>query len=154
MKKHILTNRVGTEISVIAEIVTLLNNRGFCVWRHHASGSFNQKIAAINIKRLRTLTLTEKQFGDAVDNILSRSWRTVPLQKLGVPDVVGFNILTGKFLCVELKIGSDKLTDVQLDFKNLSSNCDYFLVRDFPTFVQFIKTKFCHDSTNLPSCLR
>ena len=39
--------------------------------------------------------------------------RKVHGQAKGVPDIVGFNLTTGQYLCIEIKIGSDKLSEEQ-----------------------------------------
>ena len=39
--------------------------------------------------------------------------RKVHGQARGVPDIVGFHKTTGQYLCIEIKIGSDKLSEEQ-----------------------------------------
>lgn len=43
-------------------------------------------------------------------------FRKNPALEKGVPDILGFNKKTGQFVCIEVKVGKDKLTAEQMDF--------------------------------------
>ena len=63
--------------------------------------------------------------------------RKVHGQAKGVPDIVGFNLTTGQYLCIEIKIGSDKLSPEQshhLDTAK-SSGCYVMVAHSFDDFL-------------------
>ena len=68
--------------------LTMLSLNGFYVWRQNNVGVFDP---------------TKKIY---------RANNT----KRGVPDILGFHKKTGKFICVEIKAGNDKLNKYQEEF--------------------------------------
>jgi hypothetical protein len=141
MKKHITLNgQTLNEIQILAKIVTLMNNHGYYMWRHHNAGSFNAKEAGERIvdlyRNVKDGWFSKEHFEEAVNLILSDCWRTVPLQKKGVFDLVGFRLDNGRFTTVELKIGADVLSPDQKVFFEVcrQSNCETWIVKDFPAF--------------------
>lgn len=148
MKKH--TDSLGkevTEISVICQIITLMNNHGYCVWRHSNTGGFNSLFVQVTIEKLfpavATGCLTQKQYSESVRTTIKRGWRKTPGQLVGIPDIVGFNLLTGKFVAVELKIGLDTLSQEQRQFNEKAKNAgsETYIVKDFPVFSQYLRKK-------------
>ena len=142
MKKHTtVNNHKGiTETGIIMQVCTLMNNRGYCVWRHSNTGSFNAKKAADLIlplyAPLRSGQLSEANFSEAVKNALSLSWGRTPGIFPGIFDIVGFRLSTGKMTIVEIKLGSDELRPEQRDFmkKVKDAGGETYVVRDFPLF--------------------
>jgi len=142
MKKHITANNAAgvTETGIIMQVCTLMNNRGYCVWRHINTGAFNARKAADLIlplfEPLRSGQLSQANFEKAVKNALSLSWGKTPGIFPGIFDIVGFNCRTGKFVAIEIKLGTDEMSGHQRDFKSKadSSKCETYIVRDFPLF--------------------
>ena len=67
-------------------IINFLNYSAFKVWR-------NNNVAVYSVKQ--------------------QSFRKNPSALLGVPDIIGFHKLTGRFICIEIKSGKDKLSEHQ-----------------------------------------
>lgn len=148
MKKFIdsLGNEV-TETLVIAKICTLLNNNGYVVWRHSNTGGFDTGFVEDEMEKLfpSISMFNLKSFLAYVKAILKRGWRKAPLQILGIPDIVGFNIRTCKFVGIEIKLGTDQLSPEQLKILNLieAAGGEGYLVRDFPVFSKwFMREKW------------
>jgi hypothetical protein len=142
MKKHITANnhKGVTETGIIMQVCTLMNNRGYCVWRHINTGAFNARKAADLIlplfEPLRSGQLSQANFEKAVKNALSLSWGKTPGIFPGIFDITGFNLSTGKLVAIEIKLGSDDLRPEQRDFmaKVKAAGGEVYVVRDFPLF--------------------
>jgi hypothetical protein len=67
----------------------------------------------------------------AVYDVKAKSFRKNPNTLLGVPDIIGFNKTTGKFIGVEIKAGKDVLSNEQKEFKRiaLESGCICLVVK-------------------------
>lgn len=141
MKRYIDTRgRTVTETSVIAQVCSLLNNRGFSVWRNNNAGTFNTRIAVEAIDKMFDLVkfgqLTSVQFHNAVESCLRMSHRATPLQKKGAWDIVGY-APDGRFVAIELKLNAkDQLSEEQRAFGEDVRKCGgiVWVIRDFPVF--------------------
>ena len=95
-------------------IIAYLNVNGWDAWRQN-NGSYpdprtlSSKIIGL-CKSRRVPTLKE------VQKLISSTYRKVKTHKKGIPDIIGFNKNSGLFICVEVKIGSDKLSPEQTYF--------------------------------------
>ncbi len=148
MKKHTTVNATGvTEMSVIMQLCTFLNHRGYIVWRHSNTGTFNAREAKAALVKLhsavRSGALSEANFSIAIDVIFARCWKKTPGMVPGVFDIVGFNLVTGKFVAIEVKLGKDELRPEQREFKgNVEvAGGETYIVRDFPLFSHNFMTK-------------
>ena len=56
-----------------------------------------------------------RQNNAAVFDATKKIYRSNSATK-GIPDILGFNKTTGKFICVEIKVGKDKLSVFQQEF--------------------------------------
>ena len=124
-----------------------MNNHGYCVWRHSNTGGFNSFFVQVEIQKLHYAVasgqLNQKQFNESVQNIVKKGWKKTPGQKLGVLDIVGFNLRTGKFTAVELKLDQDTLSTDQKDFIKIveSAGAEKYIVKDFPVFSAYLRGK-------------
>lgn len=141
MKKHTTVNATGvTEMSIIMQLCTFLNNRGYIVWRHSNTGTFNAREAKAALVKLHAAVksgaLSEANFSIAIDVIFARCWKKTPGMIPGIFDVVGFNLVTGKFVAIEVKLGKDELRPEQREFmkKVKDAGGETYVVRDFPLF--------------------
>lgn len=57
--------------------------------------------------------------------------------KKGVPDIIGYELKTGRFIAVEVKIGKDKLSAEQLEFLKVAheNNCFAIVANTFEQFL-------------------
>ncbi len=141
MKKHTTVNATGvTEMSIIMQLCTFLNHRGYIVWRHSNTGTFNAREAKAALVKLHSAVksgaLSEANFSIAIDVIFARCWKKTPGMVPGVFDIVGFNLVTGKFVAIEVKLGEDELRPEQRDFMRRVKDAggETYIVRDFPLF--------------------
>ena len=148
MTQHNTANATNvTETKIIMQVITLMNNNGFVVWRHSNTGTFNPAIAEELILRLyeslRDGTLSKAHFKTAIKNAFKLSWGRTPGIFPGIFDIVGFNCRTGKFVAIEIKLGTDEMSGHQRDFKSKAdrSKCETYIVRDFPLFSQNFRAR-------------
>jgi hypothetical protein len=59
---------------------------------------------------------------------------------LGVPDIIGFHRITGKFIGIEIKVGKDKLSPEQILFINeaINSSCICLVVKEMNDIIDKI----------------
>ncbi len=142
MKKHITANnhKGVTETGIIMQVCTLMNNRGYCVWRHSNTGTFNAREAKAALMGLYLAVkhgqLSPDNYETAIDTIFGRAWKKTPGIFPGIFDITGFNLSTGKLVAIEIKLGSDELRPEQRDFmaKVKAAGGEVYVVRDFPLF--------------------
>lgn len=71
-----------------------------------------------------------RQNNAAVFDATKKVYRSNSATK-GIPDILGFNKTTGKFICVEVKVGKDKLSMYQDEFLTTAkkATCHVFVVK-------------------------
>jgi hypothetical protein len=81
-----------------------------------------------------------RQNNGAVYDPARQLFRKNPNHLLGVPDIIGYCKSTGKFICVEVKKGKDRLSDEQALFLKEASmaGCIAMVAKSYDDFV----TKF------------
>jgi hypothetical protein len=110
------------------------------MWRHSNAGTFNAVEAHQRIvdlyKYVADGSFSKEHFAEAAKVILADCWRAVPLQKKGVFDLIGFHLVSGRFVAVELKLGTDRLSDDQRNFLEVArdSGCETWVIKDFDAF--------------------
>ncbi len=141
MKKHTTVNAANvTEIGIIMQLCTFLNNRNYIVWRHSNTGTFNAREAKAALVKLHAAVksgaLSEANFSIAIDVIFARCWKKTPGMIPGVFDIVGINLATEKFVAIEVKLGKDELRPEQREFMRRVKDAggETYIVRDFPLF--------------------
>lgn len=128
---------------LIAQVVNTMNAGGYFVWRQENNGRINEKKAVDSLSKL-LFGLTHVDYNIdkvrlLVQGILRKSYSPVPSSIRGVSDVIGWNLATGVWVAVEIKIGADKLFEDQTIFSNRLkvSGGEFFLVRDIVSFRSF-----------------
>lgn len=103
MKKKDL-NKKGETNKLTQSVIKLLSREGFVVWRNN---------------------------NGAVYDVTRRCFRANSTSKLGVPDIIGYQKLTGRGIYVEIKTGYDRLSDEQRAFlkEALENGCIAFECR-------------------------
>ena len=141
MKKHTTVNAANvTEIGIIMQLCTFLNNRNYIVWRHSNTGTFNAREAKALLlplyAALRSGQLSVENYAVAIDTIFARCWKKTPGMIPGVFDIVGINLGTGKLVAIEVKLGKDELRPEQREFMRRVNEAggEVYVVRDFPLF--------------------
>ena len=125
---------------VIAQVVTLLNNHDYFVWRQENNGRIDSAFLVKRLlqlyKALDTCDYNDEQISSHIKRVVNDSYRPVPSSITGVPDVVGFCLRTGRWIAVEVKIGDDVWRDDQKQFAERlkQSGGEFWLCRDFNTF--------------------
>lgn len=106
----------SAQFELIGKICDYMNTRGFFVWHQANHGRFDTEHAEDRLLELvltlRKVQVSEVQVRKAVKAALAESWRRVPHTIKGVGDIIGLH-RSGTFVTVEIKIGSDRLSDDQ-----------------------------------------
>lgn len=106
----------SAQFELIGKICDYMNTRGFFVWHQANHGRFDAEHAEDRLLELvltlRKVQVPEAQIRKAVKAALAESWRKVPHTIKGVGDIIGLH-RSGTFVTVEVKIGSDRLSDDQ-----------------------------------------
>ena len=147
----------SAQFTLIGQIVDYLNIRGYYVWHQPNSGRFDAEHA---LERLMLLVATlrgmpsvsKDQVEKAIRAALAESWRRVPHSERGVADIIGLHGGRGTFVGIEVKIGSDRLSDDQSqwlarvqDFKGRT-----VVVSDFAEFKRLFQKKPASDIQAVP----
>lgn len=118
-KKHSdLQNELHIKINtnaLTAQCIYYLNASGYKVWRNNNHAVYNEK---------------------------GGFFRKPPKGAInGVPDIIGYEKITGKFIGVEIKTGKDKLSESQLLFQSdcLKHNATYWGIRNIDELTKQIK---------------
>lgn len=138
----------SAQFELIGKIVAYMNARGFYVWHQPNSGRFDADHAA---ERLVELVLTLRELGQsypkaqiekAIKKALAESWRKIPHSTKGVADIIGLHG-SGKFVAVEVKIGSDRTSDDQREWlaRVEDFNGRTVVVSDFAEFQRLFTSK-------------
>jgi hypothetical protein len=157
-----LAVQMQEEASLISAVVNYLNFSGYCAWRQQNTGHFNKTRAADSVARFVHGLLTDVRHGKQmnmfsaktksealgdlrkqIEFILSNSWEKVPDSIKGVADVIGYNKSTGRWIAVEIKIGTDRLSsDQEVWLKGLSqAGGEVWLCRDINSFIDAHRAK-------------
>lgn len=106
----------SAQFELIGKICDYMNTRGFFVWHQANHGRFDTEHAEDRLLELvltlRKVQVSEVQIRKAVKAALAESWRKVPHTIKGVGDIIGLH-RSGTFVTIEVKIGSDRLSDDQ-----------------------------------------
>lgn len=133
---------VETQNSLINKVIGFLNVNGYFVWRQENYGRFDsldafERLVKI-VKALRDNPhISDEQMEAAIKMALAKSWRKVPDNLKGVADVIGWNLSTGRWIAIEIKIGTDQIRPEQDTFlrRLKHSGGEVYLVRHFDSFV-------------------
>lgn len=156
-----LAVRMQEEAGLISSVVNYLNFSGYCAWRQQNTGHFNKTRATDSVARYVYSLIMESRHGQQmdlfsqsksaslddlrkkIDFILSNSWEKVPDSVKGIADVIGYNKKTGRWIAVEIKIGTDRLSvDQEVWLKGLSqSGGEVWLCRDINSFIDAHRAK-------------
>ena len=138
----------SAQFALIGKIVEYLNIRGFYVWHQSNSGRFDADHAEERlvelVATLRSMpSVSANQVQKAIRAALAGSWRKVPHTTKGVADIIGLHGGRGTFVAIEVKIGSDRLSEDQVtwlarvkDFKGRT-----VVVSDFAEFQRLFTSK-------------
>lgn len=107
----------SAQFELIGKICDYMNTRGFFVWHQANHGRFDAEYALGRlvdlVVKLRAIpNYPNDKVEDAIKAILAKSWRREPHTIKGVGDIIGLH-RSGTFVTVEVKIGSDRLSDDQ-----------------------------------------
>ena len=137
----------SAQFELIGKIVAYMNARGFYVWHQSNSGRFDADHAFDELVRLVTTlrsmpSVPLKQVEAAIKNALAKSWRKIPHSTKGVADIIGLHC-SGKFVAVEVKIGSDRTSDDQREWlaRVQGFNGRTVVVSDFAEFQRLFTSK-------------
>lgn len=104
----------------IAQVIKFLNERGYLCWRQENNGRLDE---AKVVERLTELLVAlahvnykADKVAKLITDILRKGYKPVPCSLKGVSDVIGFHLETGRWISVEIKVGSDDLREEQRSF--------------------------------------
>ena len=108
----------SAQFELIGKICDYMNQHGFFVWHQANHGRFDADHAEERLVELVTTlrsmpNVPKTQVQKAVKAALAESWRRVPHTIRGVGDIIGLHRGKGTFVTVEVKIGTDRLSDDQ-----------------------------------------
>jgi hypothetical protein len=95
--------------------LTYLAVHGWEVWRNNTVGIFDVDIAAEKIVRMGQSSSGPEVKRLAIKKTLRTCYRKSH-DRLGASDIIGFNKKTGRFIAIEIKAGTDKLSPAQSFF--------------------------------------
>lgn len=128
---------------VIAQVVNFLNQNGYLAWRQENNGRIDEKeLVAHLLKLFDALALvryTSEKKAQLFMDAIRKCYRPVPCSRKGVSDVIGFNLRTGYWISVEVKLGDDKMRPEQEDFAAIvrqSGGAEYWICREINSFKQ------------------
>jgi len=129
-----------TQNLLIAQVVNFLNEQGYMAWRQENNGRIDEaKVVEHLLKLLDALTqvnYTREKKVQLITDVLRKYYRKVPSSRKGVTDVIGVDLSTGKWICVEIKVGYDKLRPEQEEFMEIMRNAggSVWLCREIESF--------------------
>lgn len=127
----------------IGQVIKFLNGNGCLVWRYDCSGRIDEDYLIEKLSELffalAHVKYDKTKISGLIKSILSKSYRSVPNSKKGVPDVIGFYLDSGRWITVEVKCGSDRLRPEQEDFIDVLRRAggDAFVCYEFESFRHF-----------------
>jgi len=128
---------------VIAQVVNFLNTQGYLVWRQENNGRIDEKELVAQLLKLfdalSRVNYTSEKKAELFTAAIRKCYRPVPCARKGVSDVIGFNLQTGYWISVEVKIGDDQMRPDQVDFAAIvrqSGGAEYWLCREIESFKQ------------------
>jgi hypothetical protein len=134
-----------TEEQMISKILQYVRAKGMMCWRQNNVGSFRaDDCIASFLKYIRNRQYTgktEKQLQEDIQRIVRFSYTKLAGTAKGVSDILAVSP-QGKWIAIEVKIGSDKLSPEQdVWLQEIKQKGGYaFVVRNF----EFFKTQFDH----------
>lgn len=127
-------------------MVKCLNEHGYLAWRQENNGRIDEEKTVEHLLKLfdalQQVNYTRDQKVKLITEVLRKYYRKVPSSLKGVTDVIGVDLNTGKWICVEVKLGSDELSADQKEFmeKMRRAGASVWLCRDFYSWrVGFLK---------------
>ena len=133
---------VETQNSLISKVIGFLNKNGYFVWRQENYGRFDaleaeERLVELVLVLAANPHISKTQARKAIKAILANCWRKVPDNLKGVADIIGWNLSTGRWIAIEVKIGTDQIRPEQDVFlrRLKHSGGDVYLVRHFDSFV-------------------
>ena len=124
------SNKTNTN-SLTKAVLTFLNTSGWVAWRNNNIPVFDISKAAKGIAGKQM-----PNSSNAARSLLSKFFRKNNVFK-GVPDIIGFHKKTGRFIGVEIKTGSDRVSMEQAHFLTMlqQSGGVAIVCRDFDAFL-------------------
>jgi len=126
---------------VIAQVVKFLNGQGCLTWRQENNGRIDENALVENLLKLfdalSQVNYSSEKKAQLFRDAIRKAYRGVPCSLKGVSDVIGFNLQTGHWISVEVKIGEDKMRPDQEDFARIvraSGAAEYWLCREINSF--------------------
>ena len=127
---------------LIAQAVKFLNSpQGGClVWRHENGGRIDEGRVVEKCSELLValahVNYDKNKVAGLVRDIVRKSFRPIPNTLKGVPDIVGYELATGRMVVVECKVGADQLRPEQDHFLKAArfSGVSTWLCRDIDSF--------------------
>ena len=153
------------EAALVAKIIAFMSKNGFVVWRQSNTGAYNASKANKAIiayftnemlaresllKRnwvvnpLFELPLNTSQYENSIFQIVRECFKSVPGSVRGVADIIGYQVGSGKFVAIEIKINQDELSEFQVKWANelKDANGVFLLARTYDQFLQSFYRKF------------
>lgn len=144
---HAAINEDGdTEKSLATKIILYLATKNYKVWQQQNRGIFDQNRATRSLVELfkdlhaanETVPINEVE--ENILRALRMSFNKLETTGLkGVSDIIGFNLKTGKWIAIEIKINKDTVSPEQTTFINLI-NTSGGIAFEAKTFDQFQKS--------------
>ena len=126
---------------VIAQVVNFLNSQGCLAWRFENNGRVDEKALVSQLLKLfdalSQVNYTSEKKAELFTAAIRKCYRPVPSSMKGVSDVIGFNLTTGYWISVEIKVGNDAMRPDQEAFATIvrqSGGAEYWLCREINSF--------------------
>jgi hypothetical protein len=121
------------------DVLRFLGYSGYVVWRNNTTGIFDPSQTVAKLLRFVN-GLKGKPTGEEIAKCFVFRKNQ---GRNGIPDVIGYEKKTGRFISVEVKAGKDKLSAEQDFFiKQAKRNgCEAYVVRSFDDLLEQLKAK-------------
>lgn len=142
-RNHLDSQMKPNQNYTIAQVVNFLNGQGYLAWRQENNGRIDEKSLIEQLLKLfdalTKVNYTSEKKAELFRSAINKCYRPVPCALKGVPDVIGFNLKTGHWISVEVKLGDDQLRPDQIDFSakvRQTESGEFWLCREIESFKQ------------------
>ena len=111
------------------------------MWRQENNGRIDEKSLVEQLLKLfdalSLVNYSSEKKAELFTAAIRKAYRPVPSSMKGVSDVIGFDLRTGYWISVEVKIGNDQMRPEQEDFRAIvrsAGGAEYWICREIESF--------------------
>lgn len=144
---------------LIARVVKFLNENGYVAWRQENNGRIDEQQTAVHMLKLfeafKVTNYTVEKKIALIKEALRKFYKRVPCSRKGVTDVIGWDVMTARWIIVEVKCGNDIIRPEQKEFMDelRESGGSVWVCRDFDCWSEALLKKRAIDKERDPDGL-